>query len=494
MVKQNHLSFLVLLLLLLVALIALLGRPAVAADPLPENALPEELAQEDLLCRFGVNYASSLPGDDPAGYDLTQIRAGWYIDYGASMDPWGPASATYGRVIRISDDRATNTYSYSPGAATIQAVAQANPGGLWFIGNEPDRITYQDDARPFMYARAYHELYYLLKDADPTARIYAGAIVQATSIRLMYLDLVLDSYRRQFGEPLPLDGWSIHGFILNEVDCDWDDTRCWGADVPPGVNVNHGEIIDIQETADIDLYVERIERFRQWMHDRGYRDKPLSMSEYGVLMPQDFGFDSDRVNAYMNATFEYMRTRTDPDLGYPRDGNRLVQNWSWYSVADLAAFNGWLYDPDTKDLSAMGENYAAYTAAIDDTVDLYPVQIRSVPGTPYSPSEPVTMTVQALIANSGNLVAETGPVAVRFYDGDPQQGATQIGATQTVSLAGCGDYAAATVTWPNVPPGDHLVYVVVDPAPGEDITDNNVASRMLMVATERALLPAISRH
>ena len=54
---------------------------------------------------------------------------------------------------------------------------------------------------------------------------------------------------------MPVDGWSIHGFILNEVDCDWDPTRCWGADVPPGVNVNHGEILGIQDTDDINLYV-----------------------------------------------------------------------------------------------------------------------------------------------------------------------------------------------------------------------------------------------
>ena len=469
---------------------ALFGSAVVAGEGRFQQ---EELLQEELLCRFGVNYASSLPGDHPSNYDLTLLRAGWYIDYSARMNPWGPASADFGRIISLADDRQTDTYSHTPDADTIKAVAQANPGGLWFIGNEPDRVEYQNDVRPHMYARAYHELYYLLKDVDPTARVFAGTIVQATPIRLLYLDLVLDSYREEFGEPMPVDGWSIHGFILNEVDCDWDPGSCWGADVPPGVDVNHGEILGIQDNDDINLYIERIERFRQWMRDRGYRDKPLSMSEYGVLMPQSYGFDSSRVNAFMSATFDYMRGRTDPVLGYPRDGNRLVQNWSWYSVADVEAFNGWLYDPDTKELSAMGRNYANYTAAIAGTHDLYPVRIETVPSPIFSPSEPVTLTVQALIANSGNLAAATGPLAVRFYDGDPSLGSNQIGTTQTVSLSGCGDYATVAVTWPDVPPGDHLVFVEVESAPGEEDTADNVASQVLLVARERALLPAISR-
>lgn len=488
MVRHKQLTLLFLLLPLTLVAVLLFGLPAAV-----RAGNTAEQAADDLLCRFGVNYASSLENDDPAAYDLTALHAGWYIDYAARMNPWGPPSATYGRVISIGDDRATDTYSYHPDAATIQAVAQANPGGLWFIGNEPDRVDVQNDVRPHIYAVAYHELYTLLKDADPTARVFAGTIVQATPVRLLYLDLILESYRQQFGEPMPVDGWSIHGFILNEVDCDWDNSRCWGADVPPGVDVNYGEILGIQQNDDINLYVERIERFRRWMRDRGYRNKPLSMSEYGVLMPEGYGFDSARVNAFMNATFDYMRTHTDPQLGYPLDGNHLVQNWSWYSVADVQAFNGWLYDPDTKNLSVMGQNYATYTAALTETVDLYPVAIEPAAGAPYSPDDPVTLTVQALIANSGNLVAKTGPVAVRFYDGDPAQGANQIGKTQTVSLAGCGDHATVAVTWLNVSPGAHPVYVVVEPLAEEAATENNVTSQVLLVASERMFLPAIGR-
>ena len=148
----------------------------------------------------------------------------------------------------------------------------------------------QDDLEPHVYAMAYHELYELIKTADPTAQIFAGAIVQPTPLRLQYLDLVWDSYQQFYNETLPADGWMIHNFILNEVSCEYDNTNCWGAEVPPGIEANFGEILTIEDNDRIDLYIERIERFRQWMADRGYRGLPLYVSEFGVSMPDDFGF------------------------------------------------------------------------------------------------------------------------------------------------------------------------------------------------------------
>ena len=39
-------------------------------------------------------------------------------------------------------------------------------------------------------------------------------------------------------EPMPVDGWSIHNFILPEVNCDFFPENCWGADVPPGIDLS----------------------------------------------------------------------------------------------------------------------------------------------------------------------------------------------------------------------------------------------------------------
>lgn len=62
-------------------------------------------------------------------------------------------------------------------------------------------------------------------------------------------------------------------------------------------------------------------------------------------------------------------TATDDRIGYPADGNRLVQRWSWYSLNDYVynpetgiAFNGSLFDHDTREITPLGLDYAAYKA------------------------------------------------------------------------------------------------------------------------------------
>ncbi len=43
------------------------------------------------------------------------------------------------------------------------------------------------------------------RNQDPTAKIIAGSIVQATEIRLQYLDMVLEAYRTRYGVLMPVD-------------------------------------------------------------------------------------------------------------------------------------------------------------------------------------------------------------------------------------------------------------------------------------------------
>ena len=252
------------------------------------------------MCRFGVNVVNDITTIDTAA-----LRMGWYVDYLAKANPETPNGAAYVPTIRLSQIGA-NGFDYMPKGATLLSAINGNPGAEWLIGNEPDRREYQDDLEPHVYAAAYHELYNLIKGEDPTAKIIAGTIVQPTPLRLQYLDMVLASYQNNYGVPMPVDGWSIHNFILNEVSCDYDPGNCWGAEIPPGIDADFGEILTIEDNDNYDLFVERIERFRQWMADNGYRNTPLLLSEYGVLMPDWLGFSPERVNTFMSSTFDYM--------------------------------------------------------------------------------------------------------------------------------------------------------------------------------------------
>jgi hypothetical protein len=445
---------------------------------------------EIALCRFGVGATDNI-----SNYDIAPLHMGWYVNWTASSSPQQPNGMQYVPMIRLTQVKlstSTYTYTYSPSGTQLQLAIANNPGAVWLIGNEPDRPgPWQDDCYPHIYAQAYHELYYLIKATDPTAKVFAGGIVQATEIRLQYLDLVLSSYKSLYGESLPTDGWNIHGFVLNEVDCDYAPLNCSGAEIPSGVSADFGEILTIDDNDNFDLFKERIERFRQWMADRGYRGLPVNLSEYGINMPPDYGFPPARVNAFMTQTFDYLLTATNPELGDPTDGYRLVQRWAWWSLSATYDTNGWLFDPTTYARTAHGDQWVTYTSQLSATIDLYPVRVFADPSVPFSQGENVTFTLKALVANSGNI-SSTQSITIRFYDGDPGSGGVQIGADQVISpLLGCGGNRYAQVEWSNVPTGTHAVYASVDPtaAIAESNELNNVMGQTILVATHRAFLP-----
>lgn len=478
--------------LLATAIVAVTGflawRPASAGDAPPVIAAASTNAP---LCRYGINVIS---GQTFTNHDVAPLRVGWYLNYRSTENVDHPSGVEFVPVIRLSQTSETG-FAYTPNGAALKDAVLAHPGARWLIGNEPDRRTsIQDNLEPHVYAAAYHELYQLIKQIDPTARIVAGTIVQPTPLRLRYLDMVLASYHQAFGAAMPVDGWSIHNFILNEVSCSYDPANCWGADVPPGIDEPYGEIVGIDDNDNFDMFAARVMRFRQWMRDRGYSDKPLYLSEYGILMPPDFGFDAARVNAYMNKTFDYLTTATDPALGYPADGYRLVQKWSWYSATDQN-YNGWLFDSSTHQLTAMGQNYAAHTAGIAAQTDLAPWRLTTTPGSPHFQGTPLAIKLIAHVANSGNLAAASGPAVVRFYRGDPAQGGQKIGADQVVNLSGCGSSATVSVTWNGVGPGAHAIYVVVDAghAVAETNEANNTRAFTVFVGTQQAFMPRIAR-
>jgi len=202
------------------------------------------------------------------------------------------------------------------------------------------------------------------------------------------------------------------------------------------------------------------------------------------LMPDWLGFDDDRVNSFMNATFDYMLTATDPILGDPNDNYRLVQTWSWFSSGAIGdEFNGYLFEGNAGvypwELSAMGQNFANYTQQLAPEIDFYPSLFTSEPVTLTAPA---TITLTAQVANSGtNVFAKD--FTVRFYDGDPQNGGVQIGADQPTSLAGCGRNEVVSVIWANVPAGTYQIYAVVDDDSQINETDeqNNIVTIQIIV-------------
>lgn len=315
--------------------------------------------------------------------DISQLRGGWYVQFGVKEHPPRPSGTEFVQMVRLHQlttcwpewtrDRVacpyvTSPYTYtlvSPSTpAQIVTTAQANPGSLWLIGNEIDRRDWegggQDEMLPELYAQAYHEIYALIKGADPTAQVAIGGVIQATPARLEYLTKIWNTYYSRYGSNMPVDVWNVHNFIFKE--------RCddYGADVPPGYDGCYGMIYPDEKHNDMQIFDQQIRAFRQWMKDRGQQNKPLIVSEYGIVYYHAGMEDLNLVRSFILDTFDYFMNTKDYSLGYPGDEYRLVQRWAWYSLDDDGSHinkYAYLLDPDTGKLTALGEAFADYAVS-----------------------------------------------------------------------------------------------------------------------------------
>jgi hypothetical protein len=229
---------------------------------------------------------------------------------------------------------------------------------------------------PEVYAVAYHELYGLIKGIDSTAQVAIGGIIQATPTRLEYLTHIWNSYQARYGEDIPVDVWNVHNFIFRE-QCDGH-----GADVPPGCTTCDlhpatgdpcygwipDEVSDASHYA-MEIFGQQIRAMRQWMKDHGQQNKPLIVSEYGIVYQHEEGMDDpELVQNFMLDTFNFFMEAKDCDLGMPSDECRLVQRWALYSLDDRyqsTSFNpsSVLIDPYTGQITPLGQAFANYAEA-----------------------------------------------------------------------------------------------------------------------------------
>lgn len=232
-------------------------------------------------------------------------------------------------------------------------VASNFPGSVWIIGNEPD-VIWQDNIVPEEYAVLYHDAYETIKKADPTAKVATAAVAQATPLRLAYLDRILAEYQKRYNTPMPVDWWTIHGYILREQH------NSWGVDIPPGFFDEHGMLWEVSDHGRMDLFEANIIAFRRWMVDRGYRNTPLALTEFGIMMPADYGFPPDQVVIFLQDTFHWLQTAQDNSIGYSADDNKIVQRWAWFSLYyDLYPAPN-LADPKTGELTVLGKAFHDY--------------------------------------------------------------------------------------------------------------------------------------
>lgn len=333
--------------------------PTVLVSPIPTRSsvedIPspyEEIASDEMVMTPGLwrpqqRIGVGVPFPPIERYAVVQLGIGWYYAWRVLTDLPTSSSVEAWQMVRASED------GFTPSREVIVAAAQAYSGSTWLIGNEPD-VIWQDNVTSERYAQIYHDVYYLLKEVDPTCRVAAGGISQPTLLRLRYLEQVLQAYQELYGERMPVDLWHIHNFILRE------ERGSWGVDIPPGLDEAQGVLVEVQDNDNLSIFQEQVVAFRRWMAEQGERDKPLVISEYGIPMPVDYGFDFARVYRFMTTTMDFLLTAADPQLGYVSDGYRLVQRWAWFSMGDAQYPTGNLADLETGELTPLGRALGAY--------------------------------------------------------------------------------------------------------------------------------------
>jgi hypothetical protein len=315
---------------------------------------------------------------------------------------------------------------------------------------------------------------------------------------------------------MPVDVWNMHIYILSETNP--DGTPNGIANVALGTSpalgkrspVNSSEcsqnnVYCIAEHDDINIFKEHVVAMRTWMKAHGQQYKPLILTEFSSLFSptypdgtpfrDEFGnqFTISRIEDFMDSTVDYMISATDSNLGYPYDGNHLVQQWAWFST--FSSSIGWgsnLLKADKTTLSQLGNAYQSH-------IDADPYDVDLLIGARLSSIGPIQAGVadvqlSADIYNNGSK-AETTSITVNFYK---DAALTQpIGSTITIptDLRGCARvHLTASTTWANLTPGKYTYWVKVTPASGETNTSNNVSSGVFLIDQNPTFAPVILKN
>jgi hypothetical protein len=488
------------------------------------------MLEQPPLCRYGV-----VAGGAAQLSWLPTWRAGWTLDFG-SHAPVPGVVAELVQVIGVKQNKNGCTYldgyTISPALTEegLGAVIRAAPGSLWIVGNEPDRgpspggcqIGAQGDTYPEVYARAYHDTYSFIKQRDPAARVAIAGLVEVTPGRLQYLDKVWAEYTRRYGRPMPVDVWNMHLYILPEAEPNGQPNGIASIAVgtDPGLAIR-GSGGDPKRCGDalvycyadhdkVEIFEQQVRAMRNWMKNHGQQNRPLILSEYSLLYPYDIDpegcfvqdeygncFTPQRVSTFMKNSFNYLEgpKAVDPALGYPLDGNRLVQRWMWFSANYSGAGRASnLLENTLLKQTLVGETFQSEAANRVSSVNLFPGQVTGSAGRVSGPGQTATAALSVEVLNNGS-VANTTPMQVRFY---ADSALTQEIGTVTVNepITGCAarSYRVYT-TWADLSLGVHPFWVQVDYANSVIETDeaDNVGAGVVYVYAHGLYLPMMSR-
>lgn len=233
------------------------------------------------------------------------------------------------------------------------------------------------------------------------------------------------------------------------------------------------------------IFKDQVFAMRRWMKQHGYQNKPLIVTEVGILYPERFEngepfrdelgntYTRQRVNQFLTNTSAFLETAADQSLGYPQDNYKLVQQWAWFSMyTDGVTGSGSNLLKDGWETHGLGSesalNSTGFTFRREATNQplVANLMLESLTSTPSTNGVRLT----AMIRNNGNIAVENG-YRVTFY---ADAALTKPIGSQTIQpiLHGCATSVdTVSVNW--IPPrtGWQGVWVKVDSA--ETVTETS---------------------
>ncbi len=413
------------------------------------------------------------------------------------------------------------------------------PGRMWVVGNEVDRApdpppdtgVGQGDTYPQVYADIYHEVYHYIKAWDPTALVAPSALVQFTPGREQYLDIVWNTYMARYGEPMPVDFWNMHLYILPERRPEPDGSPNNIANVALGTQLAKGiyeaggdsskcsrdDVYCLAEHDNMDVFAEQVVSMRTWMKNHGYQNYPLIITEYSLLYPYEVNGDScsvmdefgacftpSRVRQFAINSFDYLLNTADPDLGYPLDNNKLVQQWMWYGMYQVGNFSASNLAASGTGPLVLTETGAAFqewaATSQPDAVNLVATEANGQQGK--SSDGTTTAKLNVVMRNNGNTRVND-PITVTFYRDaalNQEIGQTTVPAPDAdfMGMTGCAVRSLQVdvqASWQeDLSPGDYPFWVKVnsDGAIGETNENDNVSTGMFKVIPVGVFIPLVT--
>ncbi len=228
----------------------------------------------------------------------------WYTDWG-----WrAPTLAGHERLYMIDCAEA------EADRGQIPAAMRASGAAWWALGNEPNDPNV-GNRTPEQYAELYHT-YEGWADVAPRCGILPAGIANAD---WQWAEAFREAYRDKYGRYPRVDGWNIHNYVLE-----------------PGL-----------DPYDVTEFGRRILAFRTWMESIGDGDKPLFLTEFGVLYGSgccDRPVDPpEKLETFMRDAVQWLQE------------SHTVSGWAWFATT-TREYNGNLMTPDG-DLNSLGETY-----------------------------------------------------------------------------------------------------------------------------------------